>query len=85
EAGASAPSEALLEAALEKARAAIREQFTETGFDHTLLPWRKSARIIREIIWGLRESGADPRICNILDGQVRAIEAACDDFPLEAI
>lgn len=85
EAAASPPSEALLEAALEKARAAIREQFTETGFDHTLLPWRKSARIIREIIWGLRESGADPRICNILDGQVRAIEAACDDFPLETI
>lgn len=85
EAAASAPSEALLEATLEKARAAIREQFTETGFDHTLLPWRKSARIIREIVWGLRESGADPRICNILDGQVRAIEAACDDFPLEAI
>lgn len=85
EAAASAPSEVLLEATLEKARAAIREQFTETGFDHTLLPWRKSARIIREIVWGLRESGADPRICNILDGQVRAIEAACDDFPLETI
>ena len=85
EAAASAPSDALLEATLEKARAAIREQFTETGFDHTLLPWRKSARIIREIVWGLRESGADPRICNILDGQVRAIEAACDDFPLETI
>lgn len=85
EAAASAPSDALLETTLEKARTAIREQFTETGFDHTLLPWRKSARIIREIIWGLRESGADPRICNILDGQVRAIEAACDDFPLEAI
>ena len=72
-------------AALENARTAIREQFSETGFDHTLLPWRKSARIIREIVWGLRESGADPRICNILDGQVRAIEAACDEFPLAAI
>src|SRR3569623_147593 len=72
-------------AALESARAAIRAEFSETGFDHTLLPWRKSARIIREITWGLREAGADPRICNILDGQARAIEAACDEFPLAVI
>lgn len=77
-------SEAAL-AALESARTAIRAEFSETGFDHTLLPWRKSARIIREITWGLRESGADPRICNILDGQARAIEAACDEFPLATI
>jgi hypothetical protein len=72
-------------AALETARSAIRAEFSEAGFDHTLLPWRKSSRIIREITWGLRESGADPRICNILDGQVRAIEAACDEFPLAVI
>lgn len=89
EAAASPPapevmSEAAL-AALESARAAIRAEFSETGFDHTLLPWRKSSRIIREITWGLRESGADPRICNILDGQARAIEAACDEFPLAVI
>jgi len=77
-------SEAAL-AALETARSAIRAEFSEAGFDHTLLPWRKSSRIIREITWGLRESGADPRICNILDGQVRAIEAACDEFPLAVI
>ena len=74
-----------MQAALEKARAAIRHEFSETGFDPALMPWRKSARIIREIVWGLRESGADPRICNILDGQVRAIEAACDEFPLADI
>ena len=74
-----------MQAALEKARAAIRHEFSETGFDPALMPWRKSARIIREIVWGLRESGADPRICNILDGQARAIEAACDEFPLAAI
>jgi len=88
EAAAAPASETLPEAALaalENARTAIRDQFSEKGFDRTLLPWRKSARIIREIVWGLRESGADPRICNILDGQVRAIETACDDFPLEDI
>ncbi|BEV44854.1 hypothetical protein CRBSH125_10370 [Afipia carboxidovorans] len=72
-------------AALEQARATIRAEFSEAAFDHTFLPWRKSLRIIREVIWGLRESGSDPRICNILDGQVRAIEAACDEFPLDNI
>jgi len=72
-------------AALEQARATIRAEFSEAAFDHTFLPWRKSLRIIREVIWGLRESGSNPRICNILDGQVRAIEAACDEFPLDNI
>lgn len=88
EAAAPQPPEGLpetMQAALEKAREAIRHEFSETGFDPALMPWRKSARIIREIVWGLRESGADPRICNILDGQVRAIEAACDEFPLADI
>lgn len=72
-------------AALEQARATICAEFSEAAFDHTFLPWRKSLRIIREVIWGLRESGSDPRICNILDGQVRTIEAACDEFPLDNI
>ncbi|CAM5345117.1 putative protein OS=Afipia felis OX=1035 GN=NCTC12722_01486 PE=4 SV=1 [Afipia felis] len=75
----------LARTALDQARAAIHREFSETGFDPVLLSWRKSARIIREIVWGLREVGADPRICNILDGQVRAIEAACDEFPLAGI
>jgi hypothetical protein len=43
---------------------------------------RKSARVIREISWGLRESGADGRICGLLDAQVDAITGACDDFPV---
>lgn len=85
---AASVSEALPElarTALDQARVAIHREFSETGFDPVLLSWRKSARIIREIVWGLREVGADPRICNILDGQVRAIEAACDEFPLADI
>lgn len=44
-----------------------------------LAPSRKCARVIREIAWGLRESGADGRICSLLESQVDAINAACDN------
>lgn len=36
---------------------------------------RNGARIVREIAWTLRECGADVRICDLLDTQVKAIEA----------
>jgi chemotaxis protein histidine kinase CheA len=36
---------------------------------------RNGARIVREIAWTLRECGADARICDLLDTQVKAIEA----------
>lgn len=36
---------------------------------------RKSARVIREIAWSLRECGTDTRICDILDAQLRGIDA----------
>lgn len=48
------------------------------GVDLGLGPARKCARVIREIAWGLRESGADGRICTLLEFQVEAINAACD-------
>jgi hypothetical protein len=47
-------------------------------FEDALAPARKCARVIREIAWGLRESGADGRICFLLETQVDAINAACD-------
>jgi hypothetical protein len=62
------------------ARAALADALDAGALDHTLAPHRKSARVIREIAWGLRESGADVRICDLLDGQVQAINAACDAF-----
>jgi hypothetical protein len=49
--------------------------------DEALAPSRKCARVIREIAWGLREAGADGRICALLDSQVDAINAACDRIP----
>lgn len=51
------------------------------SMDEALAPTRKCARVIREIAWGLRESGADGRICSLLDSQVEAINTACDHIP----
>jgi hypothetical protein len=48
--------------------------------EESLAPSRKCARVIREIAWGLRESGADGRICALLDSQVEAINVACDQI-----
>ena len=63
-----------------EARAAVTEALSDGPLDQILAPHRKSARVIREIAWGLRESGADVRICDLLDGQVQAINTACDGF-----
>lgn len=63
-----------------EARAAVTEALSDGPLDQILAPHRKSARVIREIAWGLRESGADVRICDLLDDQVQAINTACDGF-----
>lgn len=65
---------------LERTRAAITAALEKADLAGALEPFQSSARIIREIAWGLRESGADGRICNILDTQVRAIAAACESL-----
>jgi len=48
------------------------------ALEENLAPIRKGARIIKEISWRWREIGADPRICDLIDSQVSAIEAGCD-------
>lgn len=62
--------------------AAARDSAAQTlagpVFEEALAPARKCARVIREIAWGLRESGSDGRICFLLESQVDAINAACD-------
>lgn len=69
-------------AAVKAIVAAARERIAATlagpAIEEALAPSRKCARVIREIAWGLRESGADGRICTLLDSQVDAINAACD-------
>jgi hypothetical protein len=65
---------AIVAATRESVSAALEGQ----ALADALAPSRKCARVIREIAWGLRESGADGRICSLLESQVDAINAACD-------
>src|SRR5262245_993622 len=83
----SAQQEAAADADLREALASIRKAVDEAqttasagldglAFDERLVPIAKGVRIIREISWRWRETGADGRICDILDSQVAAIEAS---------
>src|SRR6202022_3237316 len=78
-----APDNGLAEAlvvirrAVDEARAAASGALDGLALDENLAPVRKGARVIREISWRWREIGADGRICDLLDSQVSAIEAAC--------
>jgi hypothetical protein len=88
---AEAPSNELPSNQLSEAMAAVRaivaaaRESASTALagpviEEALAPSRKCARVIREIAWGLRESGADGRICALLDSQVEAINVACDQI-----
>ena len=84
-----AQKQAAAEADLAEALAAIRNAVDNAqtaasagldglAFDEQLAPIAKAVRIIREISWRWRETGADGRICDILDSQVAAIESSTD-------
>jgi hypothetical protein len=68
---------AAIRGALDEARASAAAALDGLALDENLAPVRKGARVIREISWRWREIGADGRICDLLDSQVSAIEAAC--------
>jgi hypothetical protein len=89
----SAQQEAAADADLREALAAIRKAVGEAqtsanagldglALDERLAPIAKGVRIIREISWRWRETGADGRICDILDSQVAAIEASAGQVSL---
>lgn len=67
-------------AILAAARAGAETALSDPSNSDAMAPARKCALVIREIAWGLRESGADGRICGLLDAQVEAINVACDGF-----
>lgn len=69
---------AAVKAIVAAARESVSAALSGAAFEESLAPSRKCARVIREIAWGLRESGADGRICFLLESQVDAINAACD-------
>jgi hypothetical protein len=68
---------AAIRGALDEAKARAAAALDGLALDENLAPVRKGARVIREISWRWREIGADGRICDLLDSQVSAIEAAC--------
>jgi hypothetical protein len=71
---------AAIRGALGEARAAAASAIDGLDLEQNLAPVRKGARVIREIAWRLREIGADSRICDLIDSQVGAIEAACGEI-----
>ena len=73
------------EAALAAFRSAVDQADASATLDglaleQNLAPILKGARIVREISWRWREIGADSRICDLLDSQVGAIEAGCEQI-----
>ena len=68
---------AAIKASLAEARTVAAAALDDLAVEENLAPARKGARVIREIAWRLREIGADARICDLIDSQIGAIEAAC--------
>jgi hypothetical protein len=71
---------AAIGSALDEARASALAHIDGLALESTLAPIRKGARVIREIAWRLREIGSDGRICDLIDSQVGAIEAGCEQL-----
>ena len=67
-----------LRAALTQAREAAQTAVSDLALDQNLAPVRKGVRIIREISWRWREIGGDGRICDLIDSQIGAMEAATE-------
>ena len=66
--------------AIAKAEDAASSALDVMAVEDDLAPIRKGARIIKEISWRWREIGADGRICDLIDSQVSAIEAGCEQI-----
>jgi hypothetical protein len=71
---------AIIRSALDEAAQAAGAAFDGTAVQASLAPIRKGTRIIKEISWRWREIGADGRICDLIDSQLYAIEAGCDQI-----
>jgi hypothetical protein len=66
----------LIRGLLSDARASAATTMSGSAAEEALAAVNKGMRIIREIAWTLREYGTDPRICDMLDTQVNAIESS---------
>ena len=68
---------AIFRSAVDEAERTAVAALDGLGLAESLAPIRKGARIVKEISWRWREIGADGRICDLIDSQLAAIEAAC--------
>lgn len=64
-----------IRSAVRQAKATAIEVLPRDADNNVQTSARNGVRIVREIAWTLRECGADVRICDMLDTQVKAIEA----------
>jgi hypothetical protein len=71
---------AAIASAVAKAEESAANALNKLGVEDGLAPIRKGARIIKEISWRWREIGADGRICDLIDSQVSAIDAGCNQI-----
>ncbi len=71
---------AAIRRAVEHAGIAASAAFEGLRLEDNLAPIRRGTRIIKEISGRWREIGADSRICDLIDSQVAAIEAACQQL-----
>jgi len=55
----------------------ILDTLPETDIRPATEPIQRTAGILRDVAWTLRESGADTRVCDLLDVQAKAIVDGC--------
>jgi len=60
-----------------EARQRILEGLPKTDLRPATEPIQRAAGILRDVAWTLRESGADTRVCDLLDVQAKAIVDGC--------
>jgi hypothetical protein len=81
-----APDHALAEVlaaireAVDEARTTASAAFGGAAVDQSLAPIRNGAQVIRETLLRLREIGVGGRIYDVMDSQVNAIEAGCNQI-----
>lgn len=67
-----------IKALVEQGKAAVASELAKLDVSGHLAPAYNDAQTIRKIVWTLRESGTDLRICDLLDAQAKAIESSLD-------
>src|SRR5947207_8158522 len=78
-----APEQALAELlpaiteSIADARRRILEALPKSDIKRATEPIQRAAGVLREVAWTLRESGADTRVCDLLDVQAKTIADNC--------